>query len=167
MIREKWGRKMEEAGSMKRLRSYFSSFPFVFFKGLSLQVGVPKPWPIHPVYHRGAILCTGHLVRVFRKGDVEGKGGKAFVEEKRNYVAILGITACAILFPLILETLKFLMTTFVVSFFMFLILKPKKRAAAFFLAAGMSMASFLIFSRLLGVALPMGFLETFFFRLGG
>jgi len=68
---------------------------------------------------------------------------------------------------LILETLKFLITTFVVSFFMFLALKPKKRAFALFLAAGMSVASFLIFSRLLGVALPMGFLETFFFRLGG
>jgi hypothetical protein len=31
----------------------------------------------------------------------------------------------------------------------------------------MSVSSFLIFSRLLGVALPMGFLENFFFRLGG
>jgi hypothetical protein len=31
----------------------------------------------------------------------------------------------------------------------------------------MSVSSFLIFSRLLGVALPMGSLETFFFRIGG
>ena len=142
-----------------------------FFKGLSLQVGVPNnPGPGFIPVIIGILLvsCSGfYMVRVFRKADLEGKGEGTSGEEKKNYVAILGITACAILFPLILETLKFLMTTFVVSFFMFLILKPKKRAAAFFLAAGMSMAAFLIFSRLLGVALPMGFLETFFFRLGG
>ena len=142
-----------------------------FFKGLSLQVGVPKnPGPGFIPFIIGVllVLCTGfHLVRVFRKGDLEGKGEKTSEGEKKNYAAILGITACAVLFPLVLETLKFLMTTLVVSFFMFLTLKPKKRAFAFLLAAGMSVSSFLIFSRLLGVALPMGFLETFFFRLGG
>ena len=142
-----------------------------FFKGLSLQVGVPKnPGPGFIPFIIGILLvsCTGfYIVRVFRKGDLGGKGEKTSEDEKKNYVAILGITACAVLFALILETLKFLITTFVVSFFMFLALKPKKRAFALFLAAGMSVASFLIFSRLLGVALPMGFLETFFFRLGG
>ena len=142
-----------------------------FFKGLSLQVGVPKnPGPGFIPFIIGILLvsCTGfYIVRVFRKGDLGGKGEKTSEDEKKNYVAILGITACAILFPLILETLKFLMTTFVVSFFMFLALRPRKRAFALFLAAGMSVSSFLIFSRLLGVALPMGSLETFFFRIGG
>jgi len=142
-----------------------------FFKGLNLQVGVPKnPGPGFIPVIIGILLvsCTGfYMVRVFRKGGLEGKGEKTSEGGKKNYAAILGITACAILFPLILETLKFLMTTFVVSFFMFLVLKPKKRAFALFLAAGMSLSSFLIFARLLGVGLPMGFLETFFFRLGG
>ncbi len=142
-----------------------------FFKGWSLQVGVPKnPGPGFIPIIIGILLvsCTGfYMVRVFRKGGLERKGEKRPEEEGKNYAAILGITACAILFPLILETLKFLTTTFVVSFFMFLVLRPKKWAFALFLAAGMSVSSFLIFSRLLGVALPMGFLETFFFRLGG
>jgi putative tricarboxylic transport membrane protein len=142
-----------------------------FFKALSLQVGVPKnPGPGFIPFIIGILLvsCSSfYLVRVFRKADLEGNGRKTSAGEKRNYAAILGITACAILFPLVLETLKFLMTTFVVSFFMFLVLRPKKRAFAFFLAAGMSISSFLIFSRLLGVGLPMGFLETFFFHLGG
>jgi putative tricarboxylic transport membrane protein len=142
-----------------------------FCKGLSLQVGVPKnPGPGFIPFIIGILLisCSGfYLVRVFRKADLEGNGRKTSGGEKRNYAAILGITACAILFPLVLETLKFLMTTFVVSFFMFLVLRPKKRAFAFFLAAGMSVSSFLIFSRLLGVGLPMGFLEAFFFHLGG
>lgn len=142
-----------------------------FFKGLSLQVGVPKnPGPGFIPVIIGILLvsCTGfYVVRVFRKADLEGKGEGTSEEEKKNYVAILGITACAILFPLFLETLKFLITTFVVSFFMLVLLKPKKRAFAFLLAAGMSVSSFLIFSRLLGVALPMGFLETFLFRIGG
>jgi putative tricarboxylic transport membrane protein len=142
-----------------------------FFKGLSLQVGVPKnPGPGFIPFIIGILLisCSSfYLVRVFRKADLEGNGRKTSEGEKRNYAAILGITACAILFPLVLETLKFLMTTFVVSFFMFLVLRPKKRAFAFVLAAGMSISSFLIFSRLLGVGLPMGFLETFFFHLRG
>jgi hypothetical protein len=142
-----------------------------FFKGWSLEMGVPKnPGPGFIPVIIGILLvsCTGfYMVRVFRKGGREGKGEKTSEGEKKNYAAILGITACAILFPLVLETLKFLMTTFVVSFFMFLVLKPKNRAFALFLATGMSVSSFLIFSRLLGVALPMGFLENFFFRLGG
>ena len=144
---------------------------FYFFKGWSLQMGVPKnPGPGFIPVIIGILLvsCAGfYMVRVFRKADLEGKGKRTSEGEKKNYAAILGITACAILFPLVLETLKFLMTTFVVSFFMFLVLKPKKRAFALFLAAGMSVSSFLIFSRLLGVALPMGFLENFFFHLGG
>jgi len=166
--------KMEEKS---RVNEKITAAILLFFsllyclKGLSLQVGVPKnPGPGFIPVIIGILLvsCTGfYMVRVFRKRDLEGKGGKTSEEEKKNYVAILGITACAILFPLILETLKFLMTTFVVSFFMFLALRPKKRAFALFLAAGMSVSSFLIFSRLLGVALPMGFLETFFFRIGG
>jgi hypothetical protein len=140
-----------------------------FFKGLNLQVGIPKnPGPgfIPVIIGILWVSCAGfYLVRVFRKADLEGE--KASTGEKKNYAAILGITGCAILFPLILETLKFLMTTFVVSFFMLILLQPKKRAFAFLLAAGMSLSSFLIFSRLLGVALPMGFLETLFFRMGG
>jgi len=142
-----------------------------FFKGWGLQMGVPKnPGPGFIPFIIGAlmVLCTGfHLVRVFRKGGPAGKGEGTSPGEKKNYAAILGITACAILFPLVLETLKFMTTTFFVSFFMFLVLKPKKRVFALLLAAGMSLSSFLVFSRLLGVALPMGFLESFFFRLGG
>jgi len=142
-----------------------------FLKGLSLQMGTPRnPGPGFIPVVIGVLLVasTGfYLVRVFHAKGLEGEEKKTSVGEKKNYAAILGITGCAVLFPLLLETLKFLVTTFAVSFLMLSLLKPKKWAFAFFLAAGMSVSSFLIFSRLLGVALPMGFLEIFLFRIGG
>lgn len=141
-----------------------------FLKGLSLQMGVPgNPGPGFIPVIIGSLLVAStsfSLVRVFRKKDLR-EGERTSAEEKKNYAAILGITGCAALFPLILETFKFLTTTFAVSFLMFSLLQPKKWGFSLFLAAGMSVSSFLIFSRLLGVALPMGFLEIFLFRIGG
>ena len=142
-----------------------------FLKGLSLQMGTPRnPGPGFIPVIIGVLLAasTGfYLVRVFRAKGLEGEEKRTPEGEKKNYAAILGITGCAILFPLLLETLKFLVTTFTVSFFMLFLLKPDRWAFPIFLAAGMSVASFLIFSRLLGVALPMGFLEIFLFHIGG
>jgi putative tricarboxylic transport membrane protein len=142
-----------------------------FLKGLGLQMGTPRnPGPGFIPVIIGILLVasTGfYWVRVFHPKGLGGEEKRTPEGERKNYAAILGITGCAVLFPLLLETLKFLVTTFAVSFLMLSLLKPKKWAFAFFLAAGMSVSSFLIFSRLLGVALPMGFLEIFLFHLGG
>jgi putative tricarboxylic transport membrane protein len=142
-----------------------------FLKGMSLQIGTPRnPGPGFIPVILGVLLVasTGfYLVRVFHPKDLDGEEKKPPEGEKKNYTAILGITGCAVLFPLLLETLKFVVTTFAVSFFMLFLLKPRRWAFSLFLAAGMSVASFLIFSRLLGVALPMGFLEILLFHIGG
>ena len=50
---------------------------------------------------------------------------------------------------------------------MLALLKPSRSLFSFFLALGMAVGSFLVFSRFLGVALPSGFLEDFLFRIGG
>jgi hypothetical protein len=49
---------------------------------------------------------------------------------------------------------------------MLVLLKPSRTLFSFFLALGMAVGSFLIFSFLLGVALPSGFLEDLLFRIG-
>ncbi|HSR10629.1 MAG TPA: tripartite tricarboxylate transporter TctB family protein [Thermodesulfobacteriota bacterium] len=160
-----------KSGAGERITAaLFLLFSFLYlFKAVGLPVGVPRdPGPgLIPVVI-GALLasCTGYnLVRVFRKA---GKGPDSAVPgSPRNYAAILGMTACAVLYPVLLGGLKYLATTFLVSLFMLLLLNPKKRFFALFLAAGMSLFSFLIFSRFLGVALPMGFLEVFFLHVGG
>jgi putative tricarboxylic transport membrane protein len=142
-----------------------------FFKGLGLPLGTfqsPGPGFLPAVVGGLLILCgAAYFLRVFRKK--EGPEGREISPEegRKNYWAVGGIFLCALLFPLLLEPLNFLLTTFAVSFLMLLALQPKKWGRALVLAFFLSAGSFLIFARLLGVSLPMGALEVFLFRLGG
>lgn len=145
---------------------------FYFFSGFSLKMGSPKnPGPgfIPGIIGILLVFFTGlHLARVLQ---IKPSVGKADSEEGadsgKNYRAILGTLACTILFPLVLETLKFLAATCLVTFMMLFFLKPEKPLFSFLLALGLTVGTFLIFSRLLGVALPMGPLESILFRIGG
>lgn len=111
-------------------------------------------------------LCTAlYLVRVIRKRAAEGKGAPPAT--RKNYRAITAIIVSGILYPLILETLKFLFSTFLVTFLMLYLLKPGKALFSALLALAMAIVSFLVFSRFLGVGLPMGPLEIFLFNIGG
>ena len=113
-------------------------------------------------------LSTGvYLFRVIRKNPPREKVADAVDGKRKNYRAIAGIIACGIVYPLILETLKFLVSTFAVTFFMLYLLKPQKLLFSIFLALAMVIVSFMTFSRLLGVGLPMGPLEIFLFHIGG
>ena len=144
---------------------------FYFFGSLTLPWGnirYPGPGFIPAVIGSLLLLCTAfYLIRVCGIKFPEGKISAAAAGEEKNYRAIIGILACTIVYPLILETLKFLVSTLTVAFVMLVLLKPQKPLFSFFFALGMAVASFLIFSRLLGVVLPSGFLENFLFRIGG
>ncbi|MEW6265271.1 MAG: tripartite tricarboxylate transporter TctB family protein [Thermodesulfobacteriota bacterium] len=111
-------------------------------------------------------VCAGaYLARVFR-GKTLPEKAVASVEVK-NYRAIAVIVASGIVYPLLLGTLKFVIATFVVTFFMLYILKPRKLLSSIFLALALAIVAFLTFARLLGVGLPMGPLEIFLFHIGG
>jgi hypothetical protein len=58
-------------------------------------------------------------------------------------------------------------STFVVTFMMLYLMKSRRPFRCLLLALAMALASFMIFSRLLGVGLPMGPIEIFLFNLGG
>ncbi len=113
------------------------------------------------------IMTTLYLIRVFREAPARAKivGGAAGAG--KNYRSIVGILACTIAYPLILETVKFVGSTFAVTLAMLILLKPQKLILSFVLAFILSVIFFLIFSRLFGVALPSGFFENFLFRIGG
>jgi hypothetical protein len=114
------------------------------------------------------ILCTGiYLVGVLRRKLHSGKPAGAAATERKNYRAIFGILFCALLYPLILQRLKFIISTLIVAFFMLVLLQPKKPFFSFSLALAMAVGTYVVFSFLLGVALPMGFLENLLFRIGG
>ena len=144
---------------------------FYFFSCFRLKMGTlhnPGPGLIPGVIGGFLVICTTiYLIRVFGKKSFRGERGETVPEAGRNYRAIIGILACTIVYPLILETLKFLLSTFTVAFVMLVLLKPKRPFFSLLLALGMAVASFLIFSRLLGVPLPSGFLEILLFRIGG
>jgi len=134
-----------------------------------LEIGNPRnPGPGFFPIVIGVLLtvCAGtYVLRVIRK---RARGEKATPSaEGRNYRGIAAIIASGISYPLILGTFKFLLSTFVVTFLMLYLLKPKKLLSSILLALALALASFLIFCRFLGVGLPMGPIEIFLFHVGG
>jgi len=134
-----------------------------------MEIGSPRnPGPGFFPTVIGLLLtvCTGiYVMRVLRKSAAEGRSAPSVAG--RNYRAIAAIIASGILYPLILGTLKFLVSTFLVTCVMLYVLKPRKIFSSIFLALAMAIVSFMIFSRLLGVGLPMGPLEILLFNIGG
>lgn len=142
---------------------------FYFLSSLHLKMGTPRNMgPGFVPAMLGVLLLAStafHLVRVYR-----GRPSKEETEppphEAVNYWAVAGILACTAAYPLILETVKFVASTFLVGFAMLLLWKPRKFLFSFALALGMAVGCFFLFSRFFGVALPSGFLEGLLFRIG-
>ncbi len=117
--------------------------------------------------------CTGfHLLRAFgfwmrRTEEPEAAVSEIPAEKGSNYAAIAGIVVCTTAYPFVLEYLKFVTSTFLVGMAMLTLLKPRSVVFSFLLSAGMALACFLVFSRLLGVSLPSGPLEDLLYRIGG
>ncbi len=147
----------------------FSWFYFICsFKLKWGNIRYPGPGFIPMVVGCLLLLSTGiYLFLVLGKRSSAGEEGAGIPEGEKNYKAIVGILACTVLFPLILESLKFIVSTLAAAFIMLFLLKPQRPLVSFFFALGMAVVSFLIFSRLLGVALPSGYLENLFFLIGG
>lgn len=139
---------------------------------LRLKTGTPaNPGPglIPVVLGALLVLCTTvHLIGVWRpdargpEAEPAGAGSGA----RRDHRAVLGILAATALYPLLLDTLKFLVSTCGVAFVMLVLLKPGRLLSSLVLALGLTLAAFLTFSRLLEVPLPSGPLETWLLRVG-
>ena len=142
-----------------------------FFSSLRLKLGTfknPGPGLIPVGIGVLLLLCTGlYLARILWKKAHEGEKQEQGPRSEKNYLAIFGILGCTLAYPFLLEYAKFIISTFAVAYLMLVLLKPSRSLFSFFLALGMAVGSFLIFSLLLGVALPSGFLEDFLFRVGG
>lgn len=128
----------------------------------------PGPGLIPAVLGVLLVGCTAfYLFQVFSKKTPENGDNKNRSTEGKNYRALAGVFACTLIYPFILEPLKFIISTFAAGSIMLVLLKPKKILFSCLLALGMAVGAFLIFSRLFGVALPSGFLENLLFRIGG
>lgn len=142
---------------------------FYFLSSLPLKMGTPRNMGpgFFPVMLGGVLLASTafHLVRVYRgrppRQKTEPSPGK-----RPDHRAVFGILACTAAYPLILETVKFVPSTFIVGFAMLLLWKPRKFFSSFLLALGLALGCFFLFSRFFGVALPSGFFERLLFRIG-
>ena len=141
------------------------------FSSLRLKLGTFKnPGPgLIPVGIGGLLLlCTGiYLTRLLRAKPPGEENQAPIRRGQKNYLAIFGILGCTLAYPFLLEYGKFILSTFAVAYVMLVLLKPSRTLLSLFLALGLAVGSFLIFSLLLGVALPSGFLEVLLFRMGG
>lgn len=145
------------------------AFALVYFlSALPLSMGTPgRPGPglVPAVIGSLLVLCTAaHLVRTLRRSRPRPAAPTA-VPARRNRLAIAGILASTIVYPLILEPLKFLLATAAVAFVMLVLLSPGRPVFSLFLALGMAVTFFVVFSRLLGVALPSGAVEHLVFQI--
>lgn len=114
------------------------------------------------------VVCTGmYGFLVLRERPGKDRGNEKSSGEGKNYRAIIGILVCTAIYPLVLEPIKFILSTLTASFVMLSFLRPKRFLFSFLLSLGIAVGSFLVFSRFFGVALPSGFIENLFFRIGG
>ncbi len=160
---------MPAAGLKDKIRAIvFLVLSLVYSFGcLHLKVGAldnPGAGLIPRIIGLLLLLFTGiHCFKVFRHGS---KGADSSPKEERpNYAASLGIAASVVAYPFLLLQFKFLLATFAVVLVMLLLLRYRKWWASVVISAAVTVCSLLIFSRLLGVVLPSGWLEQMVFGL--
>jgi putative tricarboxylic transport membrane protein len=110
------------------------------------------------------ILAAVNLQRLFR-GRGSGSGALQTPAEDLDYRAVLGMIACVVAYPLLLSRLKFLPATFLIVFVMFQALRYRRAVGSALIAAGVTLATFLIFTKILGVVFPSGTLEHYVYAL--
>ncbi len=137
--------------------------------GLPLAVGTPgRPGPGLVPRGIAVLLLLGtvaHLLETLARPRPR-PAGPATGTGRRHHRALAGIVAGTLAYPFILEPLKFVAATAAVAFVMLVLLRPGRPVRSLLLATGLAVAFFVVFSRLLGVALPSGPLEHLLFRVG-
>jgi len=104
--------------------------------------------------------------QVFFPKRTEGTSSGEDKDEGKNYWVVYGILLSIILYPILLGYLKFLITTVLLLFFLSVLLKYKNPLSSLMFAVIIAGASFFIFARFLGVALPSGALEEILYAIG-
>ncbi|MCE5283920.1 MAG: tripartite tricarboxylate transporter TctB family protein, partial [Deltaproteobacteria bacterium] len=101
-----------------------------------------------------------HTWRTFRKTAEKGEGNGL----PTGFVPT-GIAAVLVIYPVLLHALNFLLSTFIVLFVLFLLLRFKTVTVSFITALFTTLLSFVVFTVFLGVVLPTGGVEEFILKL--
>jgi hypothetical protein len=100
-------------------------------------------------------VAAFHVWRTFRK-TVEKEEGHSWTK-----LAPAGIAAALVVYPILLKTLSFLFSTFIVLFVLLRLLRFKTTLTSFLTALVTTILSFIIFTGLLGVVVPSGLMEQY------
>jgi hypothetical protein len=141
-------------------------FALVYLAGsISLKIGTgAKPGAgMFPTAVAVVLLAVAafHAWRTFRASIEQDKG------HSWTQLAPAGIAGALIVYPYLLETLNFLLSTALVLFALFRLLRFKTTLICLLTALGTTVLSFFIFSGLLGVILPSGVMEQFILKITG
>lgn len=141
-------------------------FALVYLAGsISLKVGTgARPGAgMFPTAIAVALLAIGafHAWRTFRASIEEDKG------HSWTQLAPAGIAGALIVYPLLLNALDFMLSTAIVLFVLFRLLRFKTTLVSLLTAVGTTVFSYFIFAGLLGVVLPAGVMEEFLLKITG
>ena len=139
-------------------------FSLVYLAGsLKLKVGTlmqPGPGFLPAVFAAALLIISGvNVYNVFKLPQEQEEAGW------RSHLVPVGIAATLIVFPFMLETFSYIISSFIVMFFMLWLLRYKSVIGCLLTALAMSVLSHVLFAKLLKVILPSGVLEEFILRL--
>lgn len=135
-------------------------FALVYLAGsISLKVGTlaqPGAGQFPAAIAFSLLAVAGfHAWRTFRK-TAEKEEGHSWTQ-----LAPAGIGTTLIVYPILLKTLSFMLSAFIVLFLLFRLLRFKTALASFFIALFVAVSAFILFAGLLGVVVPSGVMEQF------
>lgn len=141
-------------------------FALVYLAGsVSLKVGTgARPGAgMFPTAIAIALLAVAafHAWRTFRTPAEQDQG------HSWTQLAPAGIAAALIVYPFLLHALDFLLSTCIVLFVLFRLLRFQTTSISLLTAIGTALCSYFIFAGLLGVVLPAGLAEEFILKLAG
>jgi putative tricarboxylic transport membrane protein len=140
------------------------------YGGTRLKMGTMKnPGPGFVPSLLGLLLfaTTGlYLINALR-----GRGSNQGIPDdvpppRGRYGVVFGILGAVLIYPVLLTHLQFVLSTFIVLFAMLVLLRYRSPLFSGVVALLLSVVSFVVFARLLGVGLPIGILEEMIFRVG-
>ncbi len=105
------------------------------------------------------VIAAFHAWRTFRTKGEQDEG------HSWTQLAPAGIAAALIVYPILLKGLNFLLSTFIVLFVLFRLLRFKTTLISFLTALIATLLAFIIFAGLLGVVVPAGFVEEFILKI--
>lgn len=135
------------------------------FASLKLKMGtVSNPGAgIYPLII-SLLLLICSLIYFYKVYKIDSKDDVKKKYELKDFFAPFAIAASLLVYPFLLSTLNFFISTYILVFLIFLFLRYKGLLFSLLTAFIITFVAYLVFVQLLGVVLPTGEVERFISR---